>query len=55
MWMGALIFVLWAAILATTISLVRTGAVNNDYLDLFEVMFRAGSIAFGGGQVILPL
>jgi chromate transporter len=55
MWMGALIFVLWAAILATTISLVRTGAVNNDYLDVFEVMFRAGSIAFGGGQVILPL
>lgn len=55
MWVGGLIFVLWAAILATTISLVRTGTVNNDYLDLFEVMFRAGSISFGGGQVILPL
>lgn len=55
MWMGVLIFLLWAAILSTTISLVRTGVVDNDYLDLFEAMFRAGSIAFGGGQVILPL
>jgi chromate transporter len=55
MWVGVLILLLWASILATSSSLARIGAVNNDYFDIFEVMFRAGSISFGGGQVILPL
>lgn len=55
MWAGTMIFLLFAVILATTITLVRTGAVDNVYLEIFEVMFRVGSITFGGGQVILPL
>jgi chromate transporter len=41
-WVGALIWVMWAVILGTTVS-------------IFEVMFRIGSLIFGGGQVVLPM
>ena len=29
--------------------------VENDYLEIFETMYRIGSIIFGGGQVVLPM
>mmetsp|Transcript_11312 Transcript_11312/g.20781 ORF Transcript_11312/g.20781 Transcript_11312/m.20781 type:complete len:483 (-) Transcript_11312:83-1531(-) len=59
LWVGALIFVVWAAILATTVYFVgkakREGQEVNVYLEIFEVMFRIGSLIFGGGQVVLPM
>jgi chromate transporter len=27
----------------------------NVYLEIFEIMFRIGSLIFGGGQVVLPM
>ena len=55
LWVGALIFVLWAAILVLVILLVDVGGLTNVYLEIFETMYRIGSIIFGGGQVVLPL
>ena len=52
-WMGFVIWVTWLVVLILSIILVDT--VDNDYLSLFEVMYRNGSIIFGGGQVVLPL
>ena len=59
LWVGALIWVAWAAILGITVSIVnrahREGREVNVYLEIFEVMFRIGSLIFGGGQVVLPM
>ena len=57
--MGALIWVVWAIVLGTTVSIVkrakREGRTVNVYLEIFEVMYRIGSLIFGGGQVVLPM
>ena len=59
LWVGALIWVVWAAVLGATVSIVnrktRAGEVVNVYLEIFEVMYRIGSLIFGGGQVVLPM
>jgi len=53
---GCLLFVLWASVLTLTLCLVNlTDMHENVYLEIFELMFRIGSIIFGGGQVVLPL
>ena len=54
-WMGFVIWAVWAIVLVLSIVLVDVADVDNDYLNLFEVMYRNGSIIFGGGQVVLPL
>lgn len=54
-WVGVIIWFIWAAILATAIVLVRVVQIDNVYLEIFEVMFRIGSLIFGGGQVVLPM
>jgi len=54
LWVGGLIFVLWASLL-TIIVLLRRKLPYNPYLDIFEVMYRIGSLIFGGGQVVLPM
>lgn len=53
-WMGGVIWVVWLAVLIFSIVIVDLGDPN-DYFKLFEVMYRNGSIIFGGGQVVLPL
>ena len=55
LWAGAVIFLVWVAILVASILLVEVGKYTNDYLIIFETMYRIGSIIFGGGQVVLPL
>lgn len=55
MWVGILIFISWIVILGGTLIAVETYNVENDYLEIFEVMFRIGSIIYGGGQVVLPM
>lgn len=59
LWVGALIFVVWAVVLGWTVSFVerarREGRTVNVYLEIFEVMYRIGSLIFGGGQVVLPM
>ena len=55
LWVGALIFASWAGILVLVIILVDVAEVDNVYLEIFEVMYRIGSIIFGGGQVVLPM
>jgi len=55
LWVGACIFFIWIGVLVLTIILVDVVEVQNDYLTIFEVMFRIGSIIFGGGQVVLPM
>mmetsp|Transcript_12783 Transcript_12783/g.19334 ORF Transcript_12783/g.19334 Transcript_12783/m.19334 type:complete len:477 (-) Transcript_12783:181-1611(-) len=52
---GILIWIVWAVVLVVSIVLVDVGDVENEYLHLFEKMYRIGSIIFGGGQVVLPL
>eukprot|EP00546_Thalassionema_frauenfeldii_P019962 CAMPEP_0178897802 /NCGR_PEP_ID=MMETSP0786-20121207/1960_1 /TAXON_ID=186022 /ORGANISM="Thalassionema frauenfeldii, Strain CCMP 1798" /LENGTH=490 /DNA_ID=CAMNT_0020568415 /DNA_START=161 /DNA_END=1636 /DNA_ORIENTATION=- len=55
-WVGCLLFVLWAGVLTLTLCLVNlTDMHENVYLEIFELMFRIGSIIFGGDQVVLPL
>ena len=58
-WVGALIWIVWAIVLAITVSLVgrmrKEGITPNPYLEIFEVMYRIGSLIFGGGQVVLPM
>ena len=55
LWVGGLIWVVWAVVLGTTVSVVsrarREGREVNVYLEIFEVMYRIGSLIFGGGQV----
>lgn len=55
LWAGGLIFLVWAAVLVLVIVLVDVIEVENDYLEIFEIMYRIGSIIFGGGQVVLPM
>ena len=55
LWVGGIIFLIWVAVLVLTIILVDVAKVENDYLEIFEVMYRIGSIIFGGGQVVLPM
>jgi chromate transporter len=55
LWVGFCIFLLYAVVLVVTILLVDVFKVENEYLKIFEVMFRIGSIIFGGGQVVLPM
>jgi chromate transporter len=47
-------FVLWFVLFAGSITMVYIG-YNNEYLKIFEVMFRIGSLIFGGGEVVLPM
>jgi len=44
LWVGALIFLVWLAVLVLVIVLVDVGKVDNVYLDIFETMYRIGSI-----------
>ena len=55
LWVGGFIFFLWLFILVAVILLVDTFDVENVYLEIFEKMYRIGSIIFGGGQVVLPM
>jgi len=55
LWVGGLIFLIWAAVLVACIVLVDVYHVDNVYLEIFEKMYRIGSIIFGGGQVVLPM
>ena len=55
LWVGALIFVVWAAMLVFSIVFYNTDGTNNVYFEIFSVMYRIGSIIFGGGQVVLPM
>ena len=55
LWVGALIFLLWVGILIFVIVLKDVGGLDNEYLDIFETMYRVGSLIFGGGQVVLPM
>jgi chromate transporter len=55
LWVGALIFLFWLIVLVLTIILVDVAKIDNEYLLIFEVMYRIGSIIFGGGQVVLPM
>jgi chromate transporter len=55
LWVGAAIFAVWLFLLVGCILLVDVADVDNTYLGIFEVMYRIGSIIFGGGQVVLPM
>ena len=44
LWVGALIFLVWLAVLVLVIVLVDVGKVDNVYLEIFETMYRIGSI-----------
>lgn len=55
LWVGFLIFLVWLGVLVLTILLVDVAEIDNPYLEIFEVMYRIGSIIFGGGQVVLPM
>mmetsp|Transcript_38079 Transcript_38079/g.82830 ORF Transcript_38079/g.82830 Transcript_38079/m.82830 type:complete len:497 (-) Transcript_38079:22-1512(-) len=55
LWVGGLIFFLWAVVLTVSILLVDRAGIDNVYLEIFEVMYRIGSLIFGGGQVVLPM
>ncbi|KAL7426892.1 hypothetical protein ACHAXH_001311, partial [Discostella pseudostelligera] len=59
LWVGAVFIAVWAIILVTTITIVnaaqREGRTVNVYLEIFELMYRVGTLIFGGGQVVLPM
>eukprot|EP00980_Cylindrotheca_fusiformis_P000820 scaffold212_cov72-Cylindrotheca_fusiformis.AAC.1 len=55
LWVGGLILCSYIAILVLVIVLVDVYEVENVYLEIFEKMYRIGSIIFGGGQVVLPM
>jgi chromate transporter len=55
LWMGGFFFFVWLAVLILVICLVDVAKVDNVYLEIFETMYRIGSIIFGGGQVVLPM
>ena len=55
LWVGGCIFLIWAVVLVVTSLLVRGGTIDNDFFEIFETMYRIGSIIFGGGQVVLPM
>jgi chromate transporter len=55
LWVGVLFFLIWIGILVLSIILAEVAEVENTSLEIFETMYRIGSIIFGGGQVVLPL
>lgn len=59
LWMGVVFIATWAIILVSTITVVsaanREGRAVNIYLEIFELMYRVGTLVFGGGQVVLPM
>jgi len=55
LWVGAILLFTWAGVLATVIVLVDRYQYKNVYLEIFEVMYRIGSLIFGGGHVVLPM
>ena len=57
LWAGACLLATWLMVLITSILLVNLNDdwSNNVHLEIFEKMFRIGSIIYGGGQVVLPL
>ena len=55
LWVGFLIFLSYFAVLILVIILVDVYKVENEYLEIFEKMYRIGSVIFGGGQVVLPM
>jgi chromate transporter len=55
LWVGGFIVFMWAFILVLAIILTEVVGVNNVYLEIFDVLYRIGSIIFGGGQVVLPM
>lgn len=54
LWAGAAAFLLWACLLSGSVALTNLG-YSNDYLEIFELFFRVGSLIFGGGVVVLPM
>ena len=54
-WVGFFVLSIWAVVLTLSIVLVRVVCNTNVHLETFEVMFRIGSLIFGGGQVALPM
>lgn len=55
LYVGAAIFLLWLTILIVVILLTNLTDIKNKNLDIFETMYRVGSVLFGGGQVVVPL
>ena len=55
LWVGALIFASFLTIYILVILLVYVANVDNVYLRMFQLMFRIGSLSFGGVEVVLPL
>lgn len=55
LWMGGFLFLVWLSVLVLVICLADVAKVDNVYLEIFETMYRIGSIIFGGGQVVLPM
>lgn len=58
LWVGAVIFVIWLGVLIASIIIVKSDSLavgTNVYMDIFETMYRIGSIIYGGGQVVLPM
>jgi chromate transporter len=55
LWVGGLIGFVWLSVLVLVIVLKDVVEIDNVYLDIFETMYRIGSIIFGGGQVVLPM
>ena len=51
LWGGVLFFLLWIVVLVVVIIIEDTQDVDNEYMEIFETMYRIGSIIFGGGQV----
>lgn len=57
MWGGAVLVGVWLAILITVLVVVEVVPRDNlwEPIRWFEIFYRAGSLIFGGGQVLLPL
>jgi len=54
LWVGGMTFCFWLFLFVGSITLVNIG-YDNEYLKIFEVMFRIGSLIFGGGEVAVPM
>jgi len=54
-WVGFLIFLFYITVLVAVILMVDVWEIKSDYLEIFEKMYRIGSVIFGGGQVVLPM
>jgi len=55
LWVGGCIFLVWGGVLVLVVLLKNVAGIDNMYLDIFETMYRIGSLIFGGGQVVLPM